>query len=307
MKFQEEKYLNILRNILENGKDHKNRTGVNTKRCMFQTMDFDISQEFPLLTTKRVYWKGVVHELLWFLSGSTNNKYLRDHNVNIWTPNAQDHYSKLRAMHKESIRQGIAEEVLFLMDYPFYKEEDPDELGPVYGFQWRHFNGEPQGLKDAEPGFDQISWAIDQIKNNPESRRIIISAWNPLQMYQMALPPCHVMSHFIVADGRLNCTVYIRSNDFFLGAPFNIASYALMTYMFSTVCGLKPGHLFYIANDAHLYQNQLEQSKIQLKRQPRPFPKLKINNKKNIFDIKYEDIYLENYNPHPPIKADMVV
>ena len=309
-KHQEYQYLDILQKIMDEGTEHKNRTGVTTKRLLCEVMRFDLSEEFPLLTTKKVFWKGVAHELLWFLSGSTNNEYLQENGVNIWTPNGQDYYSKMRVKHKEATEEGIEEETGFLCDHPFYSETDTNELGPVYGFQWRHFNGTPQNWKREykDPGFDQISWAIDQIKNNPESRRTIVSAWNPLQIPQMALPPCHVMFQFSVDGDRLHCTMYIRSNDFFLGSPFNIASYALLTYMFAHVCDLKPGVFNYVANDTHLYSNHIDQAKEQLSREPYPFPTISINpDKKDIFDIKFEDIELINYKCHDAIKAKMAV
>ncbi len=290
---QEYQYLNVLKNILENGKPHKNRTGVETRRLLCEVMKFDLSEEFPLLTTKKMHWKGIMHELLWFLSGDTNIKYLQDNGVHIWDANAKDYWEKKIKPLKE--RKDGAPYVWF----DFLKEGD---LGPVYGAQWRNFNG-TSGV-----GFDQIKWAENEIKYNQESRRIIISAWNPLEIPNMALPPCHVLFQFSVDEDRLHCTMYQRSCDEFLGIPYNIASYSLLTCMMASANGLKPGTLNHIMNDAHIYGNHIDQVKEQLSRTPYPFPQLKLNsNVKSILDFKPEDINLINYQSHPAIKAEMAV
>lgn len=274
---QEFQYLNLLQDILDNGMIHKNRTGIDTIRVFGRTCRYNIENEFPLLTTKKVYWKGVVHELLWFLSGSTNIKYLNENNVHIWDPNAKDYASK------NNVEDG--------------------ELGPVYGYQWRNFDGDSQ-----RKGADQIANLINDIKNSPDSRRLIVSAWNPNQLEQMALPPCHVFSHFMVNGGKLSCIMYQRSCDSFLGVPFNIASYALLTYLIAHVTGLKPYEFIHMMGDAHIYVNHIDQVKEQLSREPYPLPTVKINPEaKDIFNIKYEDIQLENYQCHPAIKGDMAV
>lgn len=294
---QEYQYLNVLSDILENGKKHKNRTGVDTYRLLCKTMEFDLTNEFPLLTTKKVYWKGVAVELLWFLSGSTNIQYLQENNVKIWDANAEDFYEKQRQEWQRAKNNGV-----------HLPPPTEGELGPVYGFQWRNFNGIPSSQNKV--GFDQISWAIDQIKNNPSSRRIIVSAWNPLQIPFMALPPCHVLFQFTVdeEEGLLNCTLYQRSCDMFLGVPFNIASYALLTCLMAHTCGLKPGKFFHVLNDAHIYENHIDQVQEQLSREPRKLPTLEVNKDvKDIFEIKYEDLLLKDYDPYPAIKAEMAV
>jgi thymidylate synthase len=308
---QEYQYLDLLKKILENGKRHENRTGVATKRLLCEIMRFDLSEEFPLLTTKKMYWKGICHELLWFLSGSTSIKYLKDNNVHIWDGNAEVYYKKMYQRYEECGTFDGVEQAKFLKDNPFFKPEDPDDIGPCYPFQWRHFNGEPHQTKDPEDnhtGFDQISWAIDQIKNNPESRRIIVSAWNPLQIPHMCLPPCHFAFQFSVDEDRLHCTMFQRSADSVLGIPWNISSYSLLTCLVAHVCNIKPGIFNLVMNDAHIYENHIEQVKEQLTREPYPFPKIKINpDKNNIFDIKYDDIELIDYKHHPAIKAKMAV
>jgi len=274
-KHQEHQYLDIMRDILTNGKDHENRTGIKTKRLICETMKFDLSEEFPLLTTKKVYWKGVVHELLWFLSGTTDSTYLKENNVKIWEGNSKEYCKQL----------GL--------------DEDNGYVGKIYGYQWRNFNGQ---------NCDQIKNAIEQIKHNPESRRIIVSAWNPLQMNEMCLPPCHVMFQFTVDEDRLHCTLYQRSCDFFLGIPFNIASYALLTCMVAQVCGLKPGVFNHVMNDVHLYDNHIEQANKQLTREPYKFPTIKLNKDvKDIDSFQFEDIELLNYHSHSVIKGEMAV
>lgn len=295
-KHQEYQYLDTMRKIMEEGKSHENRTGVTTRRLLCEVMKYDLSEEFPLLTTKKVYWKGVLHELLWFLSGSTNIKYLKDNKVNIWNANAKDYFEK-------TIKpaQGKSDEKFPTRMMPIEMMTEGD-LGPVYGAQWRNFNG-MHGK-----GFDQIKWAENEIRNNSESRRIIVSAWNPIEIPMMALPPCHVMFQLSVDDDRLHCTVYQRSCDKFLGIPFNIASYALLTCMFASASGLKPGVLNHIMNDVHVYENHFEQVKEQLSREPYPFPKLKLNpDVKSVLDFTASDIELIDYKCHPAIKAEMAV
>ena len=290
---QEYKYLNLVEKILKEGKDHKNRTGIKTKRLICEVMKFDLSEEFPLITTKKMYWKGIVHELLWFLSGDTSIKYLKDNNVHIWDKNVEDFYQKriLKSIKKNKNYDNIS---------GFYNDEyDYNYAGLIYGYQWRNFNGQ---------GFDQIQNAINLIKNNPDSRRIIVSAWNPSQLNDMCLPPCHVLLQFTVDEGILHSTLFQRSADEFLGIPFNIASYSLLTYMVAHVCGLKPGTFNHVMNDAHIYYNHIDAVKEQLLRVPYPFPNLELNKDiKNIDDFKYEDIQLINYKSHPTIKADMAV
>jgi len=304
---QEYQYLNILKKIMDEGKRHENRTGVATKRLLCEVMRFDLSEEFPLLTTKKVYWKGVMHELLWFLSGSTDISYLKENKVNIWTPNAESHYRKMIDRYNGCGEiYGELGQKEFLEDHPFFATENPDEIGPVYGFQWRHFNGGTD--LNHNPGFDQIAWAENEIRNNPESRRTIISAWNPLQIPEMALPPCHVLFQLTVDGDQLHCTLYQRSCDELLGIPWNISSYALLTCMFASASRLKPGTFNHVMNDAHIYENHFEQVKEQLSREPYPFPQLKLNpDVKSVLDFTADDIELVNYKYHPAIKAEMAV
>ena len=261
-------YLDLLRDIRENGVVKTDRTGVGTQSVFGRQMRFDLSQGFPLLTTKKVHLKSIIYELLWFIAGDTNIKYLKDHGVSIWDE---------------------------------WADENGD-LGPVYGHQWRSWPA-PDGSK-----VDQLAKVIDTIKNNPDSRRIMVSAWNPGEVDQMALPPCHCLFQFYVADGKLSCQLYQRSADTFLGVPFNIASYALLTMMIAQVCGLQPGEFIHTTGDTHLYLNHLEQVELQLSREPRKLPKMKINPEvKSIFDFKYEDFTLEDYDPWPAIKAPVAV
>lgn len=256
-------YLDHLKDILDNGTEKKDRTGVGTVSVFGRQMRFDLSRGFPLLTTKRVHMRSVIHELLWFLAGDTNVKYLRDNGVTIWDEWAGP--------------EG--------------------DLGPVYGKQWRDFGG-----------VDQIAGALRLIREEPDSRRIIVSAWNPPEITKMALPPCHVLFQFYVRDGRLSCQMYQRSADAFLGVPFNTASYALLVCMMAHVTGLRPGEYVHTLGDAHIYLNHLEQVKIQLSRAPRSLPVLRLNPAiRDIFSFKFEDITVENYDPHPAIKAPVAV
>lgn len=261
-------YLDLLQAIMEKGADKENRTGVDTRSIFGYQLRFDLSEGFPLLTTKKMHLKSIIYELLWFLKGETNIKYLHDNGVTIW-----DEWA-----------------------------DEKGELGPVYGCQWRHWKKSDGGE------IDQISEAIEKIKNKPNDRRIIVSAWNVGEIEKMALPPCHILFHFYVANGKLSCLMYQRSCDTFLGVPFNIASYALLTMMFAQVCGLKSGEFVHILGDTHIYKNHFDQVKLQLSREPRTLPAMKINPEvKNIFDFKYEDFTLENYDPHPGIKALIAV
>lgn len=261
-------YLNLMRHVLENGTRKSDRTGTGTISVFGYQMRFDLSEGFPCLTTKKLHLRSIIHELLWFLQGDTNIAYLKENGVRIWDE---------------------------------WADED-GELGPVYGYQWRSWpapNGE---------AIDQISTLIQQIKTNPDSRRLIVSAWNPALVDQMALPPCHALFQFYVADGKLSCQLYQRSADIFLGVPFNIASYALLTHMVAQVCGLEPGEFIHTLGDAHLYLNHLEQAELQLTREPRPRPTLVLNPEvKDIFGFTFEDIALEGYDPHPHIKAQVSV
>ena len=294
-------YLDLLSRIKNEGIVKGDRTGTGTKSVFGHQMRFDLSQGFPLLTTKKVFLKGIIHELLWFLNGDTNIKYLVDNGVHIWDNDAYRYYNELCV--KAGVLPVAMEEFLRAaqegIDSPIegYKFGD---LNHVYGYQWRSWprpNGE---------AIDQIQQAVDLIKNNPDSRRIIVSAWNVADVEKMALPPCHSLFQFYVADGKLSCMLYQRSADTFLGVPFNIASYALLTMMMAQVCGLEAGEFVHTLGDTHLYLNHFEQVDEQLSRTPRTLPKMKINPEvKSIFDFKYEDFELENYNPHPAIKAPM--
>ena len=261
-------YLDLLREIRDNGVTKTDRTGVGTKSIFGHQMRFNLQDGFPLLTTKKVFLKGIIYELLWFLKGDTNIKFLTDHNVHIWDE---------------------------------WADENGD-LGYVYGKQWRSWEATDGRV------IDQISQVVDLIKNHPDSRRILVTAWNPAEIDKMALPPCHCLFQFYVADGKLSCQLYQRSADTFLGVPFNIASYALLTMMLAQVCGLEPGEFIHTTGDTHIYLNHLEQVNEQLSREPRPLPKMIINpDVKSIFDFKYEDFKLEGYDPYPAIKAPVAV
>ena len=261
-------YLELLRDVLENGEKKSDRTGTGTISKFGAQCRYNLNDGFPLVTTKKVHLKSIIHELLWFLKGSTNIKYLQENNVRIWNEWADEN----------------------------------GELGPVYGKQWRSWEA-----KDGRT-IDQISEAIDTIKNNPDSRRIIVSAWNVGEIDKMALPPCHSFFQFYVINGKLSCQMYQRSADLFLGVPFNIASYALLTMMFAQVCDLKLGDFVHTIGDAHIYLNHIEQVKLQLSREPYPLPKMLINeNVKNIFDFKYEDFTLTDYKCHPTIKGEVSI
>jgi thymidylate synthase len=263
-----QQYLDLLKHVMKNGHDKGDRTGTGTRSVFGHQMRFDLSETFPVLTTKKLHLRSIIHELLWFLQGDTNIKYLKDNGVRIWDE---------------------------------WADENGD-LGPVYGAQWRSWptpNGE---------SVDQITKLIDSIKNNPNSRRHIVSAWNPALVDEMALPPCHCLFQFYIADGKLSCQLYQRSADIFLGVPFNIASYALLTLMLAQVTGLKPGEFVHTLGDAHIYHNHFEQTELQLTRTPTQLPTMWINpDITDLFDFKFEDFKLENYDAEPNIKAPIAV
>lgn len=296
-----QQYLDLLRRIDREGIIKNDRTGTGTKSVFGAQMRFDLEEGFPLLTTKKVFIKGIIHELLWFLKGDTNIKYLVDNGVHIWDNDAYRYYNELCIKHgvlpitHEAFLQAAQEQAQSPIEgYRF------GDLNHVYGYQWRSW-GCPDGRS-----IDQIAQAIDLIKHNPDSRRIIVSAWNVADIEQMALPPCHVLFQFYVADGRLSCQLYQRSADTFLGVPFNIASYALLTMMIAQECGLRAGDFVHTLGDTHIYLNHFEQVYEQLSRTPRPLPTMRLNPAvKSVFDFRYEDFTLENYNPYPAIKAPM--
>ncbi len=285
-------YIDLCKYILENGVKKEDRTGTGTISVFGYQMQFDLSEGFPLLTTKKVHLKSIIHELLWFISGSTNIKYLVDNDVRIWNEWPYEIYKKSSEFQNETLEEFASK---IKDDAEFAKKWG--NLGPVYGKQWRNFDG-----------VDQLAELIDQIKNNPNSRRLIISAWNPSEVKDMALPPCHAFMQFYVAEGKLSCQLYQRSADVFLGVPFNIASYALFTMMIAQVCGLKPGKFVHTLGDAHIYLNHLEQINKQINRSLRKLPTMEINpNVKSIFDFKYEDFNLKDYNPHSGLKGKVAV
>lgn len=261
-------YLELLKHVKENGTVKSDRTGTGTTSCFGYQMRFNLAEGFPLLTTKKLHLKSIIHELLWFLKGDTNIEYLRENGVKIWDA---------------------------------WADENGD-LGPVYGYQWRSWPN-PDGSQT-----DQIEKLIDSLKNNPDSRRHIVSAWNPSFIDDMALPPCHCLFQFYVADGKLSCQLYQRSADVFLGVPFNIASYAILTMMIAQVCGYEVGDFVHTFGDVHIYSNHMEQADMQLSRDSRPLPQMKLNPEvKNLMDFTFEDFTLENYDPHPHIKAAVAV
>ena len=263
-----QQYLDLLRDILENGHERSDRTGVGTRAVFGRQMRFDLADGFPMVTTKKLHLRSIIIELLWFLKGDTNIRYLKDNKVSIWDE---------------------------------WADENGD-LGPVYGKQWRSWAA-PNGQT-----IDQIQWVLDEIRTNPNSRRLIVSAWNPADVNEMALPPCHCLFQFNVMDGRLNCQLYQRSADVFLGVPFNIASYALLTLMMARATGLEPGEFVHSFGDAHLYLNHVEQAELQLTRTPRPLPQMIMNpDKTDLFGWEYDDFRVENYDPHPHIKAPVAV
>ncbi|MFM9839540.1 MAG: thymidylate synthase [Cyclobacteriaceae bacterium] len=261
-------YLDLMKDILENGAVKTDRTGTGTLSVFGRQLRFDLSKGFPMVTTKKLHLRSIIYELLWFLKGETNIKYLKDNGVSIWDEWADEN----------------------------------GELGPVYGSQWRSWPT-PDGRR-----IDQIAQVIEQIKNKPDSRRHIVTAWNPAEVDKMALPPCHALFQFYVADGKLSCQLYQRSADYFLGVPFNIASYALLVYMFAQQCDLEPCEFVWTGGDVHLYSNHIEQVKLQLSREPFPLPQLNIKRKPDsIFDYQFEDFEIVNYQAHPSIKAPIAV
>lgn len=261
-------YLDLMRYVLDNGVEKSDRTGTGTRSVFGYQMRFDLSEGFPVVTTKKLHLRSIIHELLWFLQGDTNIRYLKENKVSIWDE---------------------------------WADENGD-LGPVYGHQWRSWPKADGGT------IDQISSIVDQIKSNPDSRRLIVSAWNVGVLEHMALPPCHAFFQFYVSNGKLSCQLYQRSADIFLGVPFNIASYALLNMMMAQVTDLQPGEFIHTFGDAHLYSNHMEQAELQLSREPRALPQMKINPAvKNIFEFKYEDFELVGYDPHPHIKAEVAV
>ncbi len=261
-------YLDLMERVLSDGAEKRDRTGTGTRSIFGHQMRFDLQNGFPLVTTKKLHVKSIIYELLWFLRGDTNVKYLNDHGVRIWDEWADDN----------------------------------GDLGPVYGKQWRSWPTPDGG------SIDQIKQALDAIRRDPDSRRIVVTAWNPADLPKMALSPCHCLFQFYVADGRLSCQLYQRSADVFLGVPFNIASYALLTVAVAQVTGLQPGTFIHSFGDAHLYLNHLDQARLQLTRQPRPLPTLRMNPEaKDLFALRYEDFVLEGYDPHPHIKAAVAV
>ncbi|MCS7057529.1 MAG: thymidylate synthase [Meiothermus sp.] len=263
-----QQYHDLMRYVLEHGVDRPDRTGVGTRSVFGYQMRFDLSEGFPLVTTKKVHWKSVVYELLWFLRGETNIRFLRENGVTIW-----DEWA-----------------------------DEAGELGPIYGKQWRSWEG-ANGQT-----IDQMAWVVEEIKRNPDSRRLVVSAWNVADLPRMALAPCHVLFQFYVARGRLSCQLYQRSADIFLGLPFNIASYSLLTLMVAQVTGLKPGEFIHTIGDAHLYRFHFDQARLQLSREPRPLPTVRLNPEvRNLFEFTYEDITLEGYHPHPAIPAPVAV
>ena len=293
-------YLDLLQRIKNEGVVKSDRTGTGTKSVFGHQMRFDLSEGFPLLTTKKVFLKGVIHELLWFLSGDTNIKYLVENGVHIWDNDAYRYYNELCIKH--GVLPVSREDFLAAagVESPIEGYRFGD-LNHVYGYQWRHWD-----KPETESFVDQIAQVVETIKKNPDSRRMIVSAWNVAEVEDVALPPCHVLFQFYVANGRLSCQLYQRSADTFLGVPFNIASYALLTMMIAQVCGLEAGEFVHTLGDTHLYLNHLEQVDEQLSREPRPLPTMKLNPEvKSVFDFRYEDFTLEGYDPHPTIKAPM--
>lgn len=284
-------YLELLEFVKNNGTLKENRTGINTISFFGTQTRYDLSKGFPILTTKKVNFKAIVHELLWFISGNTNIKYLVDNGVNIWNEWPYDNYKKTKAFKGETQEEFIEK---IRNDVEFAKQYG--ELGPVYGKQWRDFNG-----------VDQLKNVIEEIKSNPNSRRLIVSAWNPNDVKNMLLPPCHSLFQFYVLDNKLYCQLYQRSADLFLGVPFNIASYSLLMIMIANECNLELGEFVHSIGDCHIYENHIDQINTQLSRKPKKLPKLIIKNKKSIFDYKFEDFELEGYNPEPFIKAPVAV
>ena len=284
----EKGYLNLLEKVLENGKEKEDRTGTGTISLFGEQMKFNLRNQFPLLTTKRTFWKGVAKELLWFIKGNTDAKLLQKENIHIWDGNSSREFLDSRGL--QHLEEG--------------------DLGPVYGFNWRHWNAEYSTCNDnyTNKGVDQLKNIINEIKTNPDSRRLLLTSWNPSTLDEVALPACHSFCQFYVIDNTISCHMYQRSADMFLGSPFNIASYALLTYMIGHITNLEPNELTISMGDTHIYKNHVEQVKEQISRTPYNFPKLKIKRKiENIDDFIYEDFEIEDYNCHKIIKAQMAV
>jgi thymidylate synthase len=288
-------YHDLCRHVLTHGKLRDNRTSVRTYTTFGYQMRFDLAEGFPLLTTKKVHLKSVIYELLWFLSGETNIKYLVDHGVSIWNEWPYEKYKASKDYQGETIKE-YAEKIK--LDTAFARKYG--ELGPVYGSQWRAFESQDKVV-------DQVTTLIEGLKKNPTSRRHIINAWHPAKVDEMALPPCHAFMQFFVEDGKLSCQLYQRSADVFLGVPFNIASYALLTMMIAQVTGYEPGEFVHTLGDTHIYENHVEQVTLQLSREPRPLPTMTIAKRESIFDFEYEDFVLTGYDPHPAIKGEIAV
>lgn len=284
----EQQYLNLIEQIIKNGIEKGDRTGVGTISIFGTQMRFNLRDSFPLLTTKRVFWRAVIEELLWFIDGKTDVKSLQDKGVHIWDGNSTKEFFN---------KNGLI-------------DREEGDLGPIYGFQWRHFGAKYKTCHDnyKNEGIDQLNQIIETIRTNPNDRRMIMSAWNPVDIAQMALPPCHCLAQFYVANGELSCQMYQRSADMGLGVPFNIASYSLLTYMIAHITGLKPGDFIHTMGDTHIYTNHIEPLKEQLTRTPRKFPKLSIKRKiENIDDFKLDDFELTDYKPYPKIYMEMAV
>lgn len=285
-------YLDLCRHVMDNGTQKDDRTNTGTKSVFGYQMRFDLKAGFPLVTTKKVHLKSIIYELLWFIKGDTNIKYLVDHGVRIWNEWPYESYKKSSDYQGEDIKafaEKIKTDDVFAQKY--------GDLGPVYGAQWRNF-----------AGVDQLQYILDELKHNPTSRRMILSAWDPSKIHDMALPPCHTLIQFYVADGKLSLQLYQRSADIFLGVPFNIASYSLLLMMVAQVTGYKVGEFVHTLGDAHIYQNHFDQVRLQLSRDPRPLPKMIINpNVTSLFDFVFEDFVLEGYDPHPAIKGEVAV
>jgi len=288
-------YLDFLQHILDKGTFKDDRTNTGTISCFGYQMRFDLNEGFPLLTTKRVHLKSIVHELLWFIKGDTNIKYLVDNDVRIWNEWPYANFAKSPDFKGETLDEFVEK---IKNDDEFAKAHG--DLGPIYGYQWRNFKSDKNTR-------DQLAWVINEIKTNPDSRRLIVSSWQAADIDEMALPPCHLMFQFYVRDNKLSCQLYQRSADAFLGVPFNIASYALLTMMVAQICDLELGDFVHTVGDAHIYSNLLEQVNRQLKREPRALPKMIIKKRENIDDYVYDDFELVDYNPHKGIKGTVAV
>ena len=277
-------YLDLLRTVLDDGRERADRTGTGTRGVFGHQMRFDLRAGFPLLTTKKLHLRSIIHELLWFLSGDTDVEYLKKHKVTIWDEWATE---------EKTARFG----------------REAGNLGPVYGHQWRNFGAtrKPDGTY-ANDGVDQMQKLLDELRRNPNSRRLIVTGWNPREADEVDLPPCHTLFQFYAQEGELSCQLYQRSADIFLGVPFNIASYALLTLMIAHVCGLRPREFVHVLGDAHLYKNHLDQARLQISREPRALPTMQLNpDVRDLFAFRYEDFRLEGYDPHPAIKAEVSV